>query len=142
MASYARYDHTERVELVGVSLGLRGLTAGVVVDHRVFGLVHSYTTALQTLLTGAVTLVQLVVKDVVGHKRKAGLVKFSMWLARSMVMIKKPVKKQSLSSFSDETAMNTAETILTIGLVGTCSAACHTSGWPNRHRGVRGLRSS
>lgn len=66
--------------------------------------------------------------------------KFSMWLARSMVMIKKPVKKQSLSSFSDETAMNTAETILTIGLVGTCSAACHTSGWPNRHRGVRGLR--
>lgn len=69
-----RYDHTERVGLVGVSLGLRGLTAGVVVDHGVFGLIHSHTTALQTLLTGAVTLVQLVVKDVVGHKRKAGLV--------------------------------------------------------------------
>lgn len=66
--------------------------------------------------------------------------KFSMWLARSMVMIKKPVQKQSLSSFSDETAVDTAETIFTIGLVGTCSAACHTSGWPNRHRGVRGLR--
>lgn len=63
-----------------------------------------------------------------------------MWLARSMVMIKKPVQKQSLSSFSDETAVDTAETIFTIGLVGTCSAACHTSGWPNRHRGVRGLR--
>lgn len=59
---------------MGVSLGFRGLTAGVVVDHGVLGFVHSHPTALQTLLTGAITLVQLVVKDVVGHKRKAGLV--------------------------------------------------------------------
>lgn len=55
-------------------------------------------------------------------------------------MIKKSIEKQSLSSFSDETAVDTAETSLTIWLVGTCPAACHTSGWPDRHRGVGRLR--
>lgn len=55
-------------------------------------------------------------------------------------MIKKPIQKQSLSSLSDETAVDTAETSLTIWLVGTCPAACHTSGWPDRHRGVGRLR--
>ena len=55
-------------------LGLRRLTARIVMGHGVLRLVHRQSAALQALLTGAVTLEQLVVKDVVCHEWHARFV--------------------------------------------------------------------